>query len=503
MTNNENKSIDFQYTDEFKKQVDHFFSRPVSNYKKRQDAIKVIKNKNIGGATRFRTEEVQRWMQNPAGNEENFRKLSLYLFQANSLYRWFVSILANMPTWSWTLSMDVFSSKKNKDQLNKIYRQGTQYGDKKFNLHELNKAFAYVMLEDWFYGYEIESDDSYFILKLDPKFCRVTSIVENGIKAFQFDMSFFDDKQDANDNNNNIVNSYPDEFKKGYAKYLRTGKKWFALDPINTICWKLQDELPYGMPYFINLFPSLSDIGFFKDVEKAKAEIDSFLLLHQHIPLDEAKMNKFAIDLGLAADFDAMAADNLPDGVAMFTSPMKITAVKTERGGTDKDKVKNAIDQTYTGAGLPQQLGNANTAVGLSKAIMANEQIIYKFYKQVAQTMNFKIKYKYPNMKFTFKILEFTHFSREDKASQLLTGAQNGVVDAMHAASAQGINPYEFLNNIELEEVLNIVDRLKPLQTSYTLSSKDKQSGAPTKDDDKLSDSGIATRENDSNNERG
>lgn len=510
-TENENSYIetlqeDGSYTDSFQKHVNGFFNRPVTSYKKRQAAIKIAKGNQNNGNSRFRDTEIERWLQNPANSERQLRELSNYLYRVNSLYRWFVSILTNMPTWAWTLSMDTFGNKKDKDKLEKLYRQGTEYGDKKFNLHELNKIFKYVVKEDWFYGYEIESDDSYFILKLDPNYCRVSSIIDNGIKSFQFNFTYFDDKKDITDETKNIVNSYPDEFIKGYAKYKRTGKEWIQLDPLNTVCWKLQDDLEYGLPYFIQLFFSLSDIGFFKDIEKAKAEIDSFLLIHQQIPmLDNKKLNNFAIDLKLAADFDGLANDILPENISMFTSPMKITGIKTERSNNDKDNIKNATTQTYTGAGLPEELGNATSAAGLAKAIMANEQIAYNFYRQIEQTMNFKIKYKFTNAKFRFRILDFTHFSRDEKVKELLSGAQNGLVPPSHVASAQGINPYNFLNDVDLEtNVLDITSKLKPLQTSYTMSGKDGEgSGRPQKEDGELSDSGIATRNNDSNNKKG
>lgn len=117
--------------------------------------------------------------------------------------------------------------------------------------------------------------------------------------------------------------------------------------------------------------------------------------------------------------------------------------------------------------------------------------------------MNFKIKYKFSNASFRFRILDFTHFSRDEKVKELLSGAQNGLVPPSYVASAQGINPYEFLNNVDLEtDVLDITSRLKPLQTSYTLSKDEEKAGAPTKGDGQLTDSGIAARENDSNNKR-
>jgi hypothetical protein len=49
------------------------------------------------------------------------------------------------------------------------------------------------------------------------------------------------------------------------------------------------------------------------------------------------------------------------------------------------------------------------------------------------------------------------------------------------------------------EDILNLSERLKPFNTSYTQSGSD-TGGAPEKDDSDLTDEGLATRDGDKNN---
>ena len=504
----EQKLNNFHLTEEYKQQLEDGMKRIHGQFAKKPfKDLNISKNSAIGsnrGGGYYTLEMITMWLQNPASNEQRLRELSNYLYGANPIYRWWVSVLAGMPVWSWTLSIDTASGRKlSASSTEKMYREATKYIDNKKMNDEFAKAFRHALKEDWFFGYERESDNSYSILKLNPDYCRVSTINPDGIYGFQFDFSFFDSKNSVT-NNNPVIKSYPLEFQKLYASYQRTGKNWQQLDINYTICLKVNDDLTYGLPYFASSFPSLADIGFYKDLEKNRAEIDNFLMLHQHIPTDEKELDKFAISLPIAIDFDELANSRLPDGVAMFTSPMKVTAVKTERSTSDKNNTNNAIEQSYQGAGLPQQLASSTTSIGLGQAIKANEQIVYRFYRQVENIMNFRLKNKYPSVAYKFRILDITHFNREERSADLLKGAQSGIVPPTHVASAYGSNPYEFINEVDFESnVLKLTDRLRPLKTSYTLTGKETaESGAPPVSETKISDSGQQTRDNESNQNR-
>lgn len=502
---NENNVVEPHQTEAYLDAIERFRKNPTGTYKNKYTPLKTISNKNNrGGNARYKIDDVKKWLENPANSQKQLRDFSNFLYNSSYLYKWFISILSNMPTWYWVMSMDTFSNNKGKDKIEKLYRQGAKTAHLKYSARDLTNAFVTSIKEDWFYGYEVESDDSYFILKLDPNFCKVSAIFDDGVRGFKFDFSYFDDKTDnkSGKNPSNIVDTYPDEFKKGYAKYKRTGERWIQLDPLNTICWKLNDDLDYGIPYFSTIFDALNDVGFYKELNKERAEMDNFLLLHQLIPVDEDKVDKFAINLDLAQDFDAVAQDGLPEWASVVTTPMKVTAIKTERSATDKNNAKDALENAYAGSGLPMQLANPTTSAALALAIKANEQIVYRFYRQVEKTVNFKMKYKYLNAKFTTRILDITQFNKTDRIKELLEGAQSGLVPPEHVASAYGSNPYEMLNNLDLEDnILNIVDRLKPIKTSHTLTG-DEKAGASKKTDDKISDSTERTRDTDANQNR-
>ena len=60
---------------------------------------------------------------------------------------------------------------------------------------ELAKIYKTCVLEDIFFGYEIEDKDNYFMLKLDPKYCKLVGI-SDGMYTYAFNLSYFDGNLD-------------------------------------------------------------------------------------------------------------------------------------------------------------------------------------------------------------------------------------------------------------------------------------------------------------------
>src|SRR5690606_19691698 len=109
------------------------------------------------------------------------------------------------------------------------------------------------------------------------------------------------------------------------------------------------------------------------------------------------------------------------------------------------------------------------------------------------------------DMRYKFSFFDTTPFSKADVVKMKLTNAQNGLDTAMDVAGASGVNPLQFLNEMELEHsILGIRDLIKPLATSHTQSqSADDDRGRPEIDEGERADTTQVGIDNDSNNNRG
>lgn len=450
------------------------------------------KDKPKSPVAKFDLDRITQWLQSPQKYEKELRTLSMYLYDTHPTYKVIVRYIALLPLYNWTLNID--TSTGTKKQIQKNFLKAAQYLNLIVDDFEYKKLSLQAYKKDIYYGYEIESNDGYFILELDNDFCRVSSI-EDGVYNFAFNFSYFDSRKEE-------LDTYPLEFQMKHKLYL--GNKslytWQELDSKNTICIKTNPETRYALPMFSGMFTSIYDLEYYKKLKKDRTRNENYLLLHQKIPMDDKEPNKFLLGLDHASSFHQMASENLPDGIELVTSPMDLTAVKTEKSKNDNDFVMEAMREVYNDGGISQFLFNSdkNTSIGLAKSVNTDEQIAFFLLSQFEKHINRKLKFKFPSLKLKFQFLNMTRFNEEDVQKQYLTLAQNGVPVKFELASSAGLSPLDVLNKVKLEnDIFGLHDLFIPLKTSHTMTNEDNEGGRPTKDDDEASDSTVTNRDND------
>ncbi|MEW5569607.1 hypothetical protein [Rossellomorea marisflavi] len=447
---------------------------------------------------KYTKEQIMKFLDNPEQSEKQLRDLSDYLFKVSSNYKRLVQYFSGMLRFDYVVepyNLDV--SKVSKDAFQKQYLENIHLLEKMNLPHEFTKILRHAFKEDVFYGYEYMEKESYFIQKLDPNYCKISSI-EDGVFNYAFDFSFFKNVRE--------VKNYPEEFQIKYTLYKKDASKyrWQELDSDNTICFKVNEELNFPLPPFTQVFEAIYDIDENKRMRRIKTKMDNYMILTQRIPLNEkdGEANKFLIDLDTAIAFHNKASESLPEEVGLITSPMEIDAIKLERKNNDYDNVAEAERNYYNAAGVSQLLfnGASATSSSLSKSIVTDEQIVFMCLQQFERWVNRKLKQigkgKY---KFRVRFLETTRLNVDGVRDSLLKAAQYGMPVKSALASTMGLTPSSLVSMAYLEnELLGLPDKLIPLSSAHTLSGKD-GAGAPTKSDDEISESGEKTRETDGN----
>lgn len=440
--------------------------------------------------SKFDSKQVANFLQNPQKHEKQLRQLSNYLYNVSSQYRQIVRHFATLPTYDYTLNIVEMPSKPNVDKITKAYQKAAQYVDKLNLTHEMSKVLKVAFKEDVYYGYEHESKDSYFIQQLSADYCQISSI-EDGAFNFAFDFSYFD-KYSAE------LELYPDEFRIKYAIYNlnKQTNRWLELDSNKTICVKVNEEIvSYALPPFNTVFESIFDLDEYKKIKKAKAKMDNFLLLAQQIPMDDKAndIDVFKISLETAMMFHNQLSESVPDGVGAVTSPMELNAIRMEKSTSDMDTIAQAQREVYTDSSISQYLFNSdkNTSVGISKSIMADENVLYSTLNQIERWVNRKLKRQQGVTKFYIKFLDMTNFSREETFNRYLKAAQFGAPVKMEMVASLGLSPLEILNKATLEnEIFKLQDLFIPLQSSHTQNGDNSEgNGRPKSSENNISDS--------------
>ncbi|MBL4950995.1 hypothetical protein JK635_01915 [Neobacillus sp. YIM B02564] len=447
--------------------------------------------------TKYTKEQIIGFLENPIKAEKQLRQLSQYLFTVSPNYKRLIQYFAGILRFDYIVEpYDLDTEKIDIKSFKKQYLNTLKILEIMNIPHEFTKVLRHAFRDDIFYGYEHMADNSYFIQRLDPNYCKISSI-EDGVYNYAFDFTYF--------KNDEEVEKYPLEFIQKYKKYKsnKSEYRWQELDSKNTICFKVNEELDYPIPPFSGVFESLFDIDENKRMRKVKNKIDNYMILTQKIPIAESsgEANKFLIDLDTATAFHNKATQSLPDEVGLVTSPMSIEAIKLERKTKDSDNVAEAERNYYNAAGVSQLLFNADkaTSSGLAKSIITDEQIAFTCLQQFERWINRKLKNINKRFKFRVKFLKTTNFNIDTVRDGLLKSAQYGLPVKSALAATLDLTPSSFINMTFLENsVLDLPNILIPLSSSHTLTNKE-GAGAPKKNEDDLTESGIITRETDGN----
>lgn len=453
-----------------------------------QSSLSTINSENIGT-----------WLNSPLENEAKLRELSNLLFNASGEYKSLVKYYADMARFYPVVELNQIPEKYSPLQLKEQMNEITETV-RKLNLsHEKSKIWLDVLKEDVFYGYEIEDDDSFFFLKLNPNYCRLSGY-SDGMWLFEFDFSYFDTVK-----NESVLESYPSEFRVKYRRYQdrKSERRWQEIDPKKSIVYKFNETQQEIVPPLSSTFEGLMELKDYKKLKKVGTKIDNYLILHQKVPLfrdtdKNMKQNNFMISSDTMMLFHEMLSNSLPEEIGAVVSPMDIEPVKLEKTHNPSDKVQEALRDIYSAAGVNQNLFNPekNSTAGLSRSIKKDELLVINFYKQVERWLNRKIKLMYPEYRhWNVNLVKTSGLSESEYADFLIKIGSLGypVVGTLGALLGHDMTKIDALTHLE-NNVLNIKQQMVPFASTHT-GGLQSEGGRPQMDDVDLSDSGVTTRD--------
>lgn len=454
----------------------------------------------------FSKDDVMQWMANPQKFEKQLRKLSRFLYDTSSHYKRLVQYFATMLTFDYYVEpygmTDFEPTPELIESVQKKYINIVNYLEVLNLKHEFLKVCERAWIDDVAYYYEYKMKDSYFLMNLNPDYCEISGI-EDGSLTFSFDFTFFNAYPKE-------LDRYADEFKTKYELYKKDKKnyRWQEIDPSKSLCIKIAESVDYPIAPFCGIFEEVYSVEDYKALKLAKTELENYLLLVAKIPYlkESGAANNFALEINKAIEYFDLMMGSLPDQVGGLLSPFEsVEPVKVDKNDKDTDKVSEAQKSLYDAAGVSQLLFNSTgTGAAITKSILVDESVAFKVLRQFERWINKKLKDENKIIKFRVQFLDVTRYSQNDYIKNLKESSSLGLPVKLKYNAAIGQSPssaihMEFLEN----SVLNIVDKWKPLLSSFTQSGE--EGGNPGIDEDTLSPEGQKSRDtgaNDSKNRK-
>lgn len=432
-------------------------------------------------------EDIIGYIQNPIASEKILRQISNLLYNLSPQYKRLIHYFSDMARYDHIININ------NKRVMNmnsnlalEKYLKTCKYVDTMNIKHEFDKITKCVFREDVFYGYDYSSEHSFMIQKLNPDNCRISGIAD-GTFVFEFDFAYFKGR-----NNSKLNTQYGEEFREKYDIYENDKtKRWQELNLDRSICIKLSEDVDYPIPFFVGMFPDIFDLQDYKLLKKAREELQNYVVLVAKIPYKKNKegdrANDFALTLDSAIEFGNKANESLPDQAGFILSPYEdVDAIHLGNKQSDNNSVAEAEEVVWDSAGVNKAIFNSSkiSEESIRKSIVADENIVFGMYRQYERWLNRKLKLNI-NDDFKVRILNSTSYNYGEFYKHLKESASYGMPFKREVSAVLGQSPYEMNMSIHLEnDILNLSDRLEPLQSSNTLSPDKKDPNRPEREID-------------------
>ena len=416
--------------------------------------------------------------------------LSEYFFATNGLYKRIILHYATFLTYSWILVPYVKNYKKDKiydDKISKVYYKAADFCTT-FQIDRKCALFARdILVKGAYYGLVLENGDDVVIADLPFEYCRSRFKNQQDIDIIEFNLDFF--KQIRDDNlRKRILETYPKFIQKAYKKYVyRNGDKWIFIPAQLGIYFRFFEE----RPFFLDLIPLLTSLNDYEDIDKQRNIQALRRILVQEVPHD-----------GMKLVFEPQEAEQMHNGaiqmlqknkdVDVITSYAKVNLLDMSSRDDEKTDITDMQDLIYSSAGMSKELFFATTAAGIEYSINNDLALVMILGQAFAHFFTVLLNYKFETSKVKFKLLivPISYYNSSDYTSRARELASFGY-SFLTPILSTGLDQTNLAALKALEnDLLDLDEILKPLQSSYTQSGKKagepmdqvKESGEPVED---------------------
>ena len=321
-----------------------------------------------------------------------------------------------------------------------------------------------------------------------------------GNDIIDFDLRYFDSfaikqKKDL------ILKSYPSVIQKAYRDY-RNGKKASNIFQVPSdigVCFQLYD----GRPPFLNAILASMKYDAAVETERTRGNEEVQKILVQKIP--HLTDGRLLFEPDEVAEMHAGAVGMMKGNpnVRVLTTYGEVDAIGSKTSADHADAVLARVEQNiFAQAGVSGQIFSSTNSSTIKQSLQNDLSFVmylanrYSFY--ITNVINAIFGSK--NISFKYTILPVSHYNTEDYFNnnyKLLSSGYSAIIPAL----VIGINQKDLVDLKDLEnDVLGLVDKLKPLQSAYTQSSgassnQDNEGGRPAKETEDKKSSTIAKDE--------
>lgn len=434
---------------------------------------------------------------------EKLREISNYFYKTSGIYQRICNYFATMYRYDWYVVPEVYDEKVKEEKIVGDFHKVLNYLDNSYIKKVCGDMALGVIKNGAYYGYIVPTSTGIIIQELPVNFCRSRYSVGN-LPAVEFNMRFFDVMFPDTTYRMQVLNLFPEEFKKGYVAY-KSGKLneravlgqceptldcgcgrwprengWWLLDPEKTMKFSFSNGAFGGgdIPLFINAIPAILDLDAAQDLDRRKQMQKLLKIVVQKLPTD--KNGDLIFDVDEARDIHNNAVQMLKRavGVDVLTTFADIDSIdmSDKNTTTSQDDLMKVERTVYNAFGVSQGLFNTDGNMALNMSILNDEGAVRTlllqfgvFFDRLTQACSSNKK-KY---NFRLYMLETTQYNYKELSKMYKEHVQLGY-SKMLPQIALGHSQSSILNTAYFEnEVLHLSEVMIPPLMSSTMNMQD------------------------------
>ena len=425
------------------------------------------------------------------------REISNYFYKTSGIYQKVCNYAATMYRYDWYVVPEVYEeNSKFNDKILTDFHKVLNYLDNSYIAKVCGDIALGVIKNGAYYGYIVDSPKGVIIQELPINYCRSRFNVGN-LPAVEFNMKFFDQAFPDTTYRMQVLNMFPDEFKKGYVAYksgkLNTNQKsifdrdcgWWMLEPQKTVKFSFSNcgDGITDLPLFINAIPAILDLDAAQDLDRRKQMQKLLKIVVQKLPMD--KNGDLIFDVDEARDIHNNAVQMLKRavGVDVLTTFADIESIdmSDKNTTTSQDDLTKVERTVFNALGISQNLFNTDGNLSLEKSILNDEGSLRTlllqfeiFFDRIVQGLSTASRKKY---NFRLYMLETTQYNYKELSKIYKEQVQLGY-SKMLPQIALGHSQSSILNTAYFEnEVMKLSEIMIPPIMSSTMKMDDLKNG--------------------------
>ena len=433
------------------------------------------------------------YFKNPGSRLKDCVEISNTLYSTNRIYQELLDYLVDMYYWR-TVSVPrqvkkldgKRVNKINKEEYMKMYHKMIEIVDG-FNISSHFPKILLQLFKDGrvsLYATGDSGSKSMGVILLPNEYCQNSVETQHGTTQVMFDFRFFDTLASNDAEREKLFRLFPEEFYELYKISKENNVPWLPLNPKFSTSLSLN---PIGFPTFLSIFYDLIDYKNYK-----LNELDRNTNALERLVTQEIDLEKTGIELPEVLDLHDSIAERVDgNGTTTITSVGKLDVKQLQQEmGQENKALAYAYKGIYDNAGFNYEIFGGDSAESINISIQRDMKYVWRYVEQLVNFYNLAANnvYNFGDYQLSFRVLPISPYDEKEKLEMYRANATLGV-GVVDLIVASGTKQVDIESTLELEENLNLVSRLMPLQSSHVQSGATGSSSTADKDEKNKEDS--------------